>query len=58
MDSINFFADMRRISDYLFNMWTLIWSAMMSNLILTLSFAITIVGFVFAILRKIKHIRK
>ncbi len=52
-----FFGQMNQISDFILGMFTKAWTAINSNWLLSLSFAITIVYVVVVIFQRVKHIK-
>lgn len=57
MTGAEFFDQMNQISDFIFGMFTKAWTAIISNWLLSLSFAITIVYVVVVIFQRVKHIK-
>ena len=57
MSGEEFFNDMTLVSDWMFDMMSMLWALIMSNWILTLSFAIVLVSLVVYILRRIRNIK-
>lgn len=57
MSAEDFFFDMTSISNFIFGIVSQAWSVIMSNWLLTLSFAILVIGLIVGIIRRIKHIR-
>ena len=57
MSSVDFFADMTEISNYIFSVISSAWNAITSNWILMLSFSIVIFGSIIGIFRRVKNIR-
>ena len=56
MSAEEFFFDMTSISNYIFDIISQAWSVIMSNWLLTLSFAIIVIGSIVGIIRRIKNI--
>ena len=57
MSGEEFFGDMTLISDWIFNVISMMWAVIMSNWILTLSFAVVLVSLCVYILRRIRNIK-
>lgn len=57
MSGEEFFGDMTLISDWMFDMMSMLWALIMSNWILILSFAIVLISIVVYILRRIRNIK-
>ena len=57
MSGEEFFGDMTLISDWIFNVISMMWTVIMSNWILTLSFAVVLVSLCVYILRRIRNIK-
>lgn len=57
MSDAEFFDQMNQISDYLFDTVTRIWGVITGNILLTLSFAITIISLCVLILNRIRYIK-
>lgn len=57
MSGEKFFGDMTLISDWMFDMMSMLWALIMSNWILILSFAIVLISIVAYILRRIRNIK-
>ena len=57
MSGEEFFSDMTLISDWIFNVISMMWAVIMSNWILTLSFAVVLVSLCVYILKRIRNIK-
>ena len=57
MSGEEFFGDMTLISDWMFDMMSMLWALIMSNWILIFSFAIVLISIVVYILRRIRNIK-
>ena len=57
MTEAEFFEQMSQISDFFFGNIQKIWDVIMGNMLLTLSFAITIISLCVFILNRIRHIK-